>query len=173
MQYALSSYTCHTTSFFRRMDDVREFVANTPEFYKVSDVGDEPTVLYYGYLGNTFYIDRPMSCYRLFSEGSWSSRRKNDIKMYLENLTIGQKMYALFNIYSDFQYNYQIAYTIETQEMRKHSLLHSPRDHAKYLLKKENRWYLKHSNKKAIIAVVLQARAPWLLGLYNRLIGQK
>ena len=57
--------------------------------------------------------------------------------------------------------------------VQKHKLLHSPREHAKYLLKKENRWYLKHSNKKAIIAVVLQARAPWLLGLYNRLIGQK
>lgn len=81
--------------------------------------------------------------------------------------------YGYFNIYTHFQYNYHIAYTIMDHEARKHKLLHSPREHAKYLLKKENRWYLKHSNKKAIIAVVLQARAPWLLGLYNRLIGQK
>lgn len=173
MQYALSSYTCHTTSFFRRMDDVREFVANTPEFYKVSDVGDEPTVLYYGYLGNTFYIDRPMSCYRLFSEGSWTSRGKKDINILIHSREAMKNVYGYFNIYTNFRYNYQIAYAITKQEMIIHAKLHTPREHAKFLLKKENRWYLKHSNKKAIIAVVLQAHAPWLLGLYNRLIGQK
>ena len=93
--------------------------------------------------------------------------------MNIRNLNSCPNMYGYFNIYTHFQYNYHIAYTIMDHEARKHKLLHSPREHAKYLLKKENRWYLKHSNKKAIIAVVLQARAPWLLGLYNRLIGQK
>lgn len=173
MRYALDSYTAHTTSFFRRTEDVREFAANVPEFYKASDVGDEPTVLYYGNLGNTYYIDRPMSCYRLFSEGSWTSRGKKDINILIHSREAMKNVYGYFNIYTNFRYNYQIAYAITKQEMIIHAKLHTPREHAKFLLKKENRWYLKHSNKKAIIAVVLQAHAPWLLGLYNRLIGQK
>lgn len=171
IHYILSSYTVHTTSFFRRTEDVREFVANTPEFYKVSDVGDEPTTLYYGYLGNTFYIDRPMSCYRLFSEGSWTSRGQANTDMRIHHFNSMQNMYAHFNIYTQYHYNFLTAAAIMKHEVAKCELLHGSRARAQYLLKKENRWFLRTFNKKAIISVWLEAYAPCLTSFYQRLIG--
>ena len=58
-----------TSSFFVRKD----IFVNRPPFWDKFYVGDLPMILWFAYLGNYYYIDDTMSCYRMFSSGSATS----------------------------------------------------------------------------------------------------
>lgn len=65
-------YSFHTSSYFFRGEEYRNYVSDKPEFARKCDVGDEAYMLYFGNAGNVFYIDDPMSCYRRGVAGSWT-----------------------------------------------------------------------------------------------------
>ncbi len=73
-------YTFQTSCYFLRKEDYKSFSENFNEslslyrLYRELKIGDEPTLLYFGLLGKTYYIDKIMSKYRKYSLGSWTSR---------------------------------------------------------------------------------------------------
>lgn len=75
---ALQRYTWpfQTSSYFMDADKYKEYINNLPEFAKVSPVGDEPLILYFGQLGDTYYINEALSRYRKAAINSWTSRQK-------------------------------------------------------------------------------------------------
>ena len=71
------NYSFQTSSYFFRAQEYLECRRNPPEFVKLCDVGDEAYLLYFGQLGNVYYINEEMSCYRRGAESSWSKKNKN------------------------------------------------------------------------------------------------
>lgn len=65
-------YTFHTSSYMFDGDKWREYCRNPPAFQQTCPVGDEAYMLYFGQLGNIYYISDTMSCYRRGVPSSWS-----------------------------------------------------------------------------------------------------
>ena len=69
-------YNFHTSSFFFRTDEYRQYRGNMPEFARLCPVGDVPCMMYFGQLGAVYYLQETMSCYRRGVPGSWTVRQK-------------------------------------------------------------------------------------------------
>lgn len=101
----ICSHYIQTSSYFVKAEDYQNYLKNKPQFAKLSPVGDEAMLLYFGSIGEVFYFDEPMSCYRFQAEGSWSSRRKEASKT--DKKDQWEKMIAMlneFNLYSNKRY---------------------------------------------------------------------
>lgn len=94
------------TSYFVNKEKYEEYWQNRPEFAKAADVGDEPFLLYFGQLGNVYYIGEQMSRYRRNANGSWSVRVGDNKEMLLMHI---EKMFIMireFDKYTNYQYHY-------------------------------------------------------------------
>ena len=163
------AYSFQTSSYFVRMAYMKEYVNNTPEFVKVADVGDEPMMLYFGHLGDVYYIDEIMSCYRRNSIGSWSLRMKSDSKNQLLHYNLILEMYDAFNEFTDNKYEKQLSPRRKVCYLTKYALNLDDPENAKILLKKENRYFLKRHSIKYRVYVVLKAYAPKIADFYYRI----
>lgn len=89
------------SSYLHYREDLLPFYSDWPEFYRISDVGDKPLLLYLGQLGNVYYIDEAMSCYRQDSVCSWTSKLKTGtrekILLHLETTVAVYKEFDLFS----------------------------------------------------------------------------
>lgn len=160
------AYQFQTSSYFIRTADMKEYVNNPPEFVKVADVGDEPMMLYFGLLGDVYYIDEIMSCYRKSSVGSWSSRMKSDSKRWLFHCNSMVKMYDAFNELTANKYEKQLSPRRKEYYLSKCTLSLDNPENAKILLKKENREFLKRHSIKNRVYIVLKAYAPKIVDFY-------
>ena len=163
------AYSFQTSSHFVRMTDMKEYINNPPEFVKAADVGDVPLMLYFGLLGDVYYIDEIMSCYRKSSVGSWSSRMKSDSKKWLAHCNSMVKMYDAFNELTSYKYEKQLLPRRKEYYLSKCALDLDKRENAKVLLKKENRDFLKRHSIKYRVYVVLKAYAPKVVDFYYRI----
>lgn len=97
-------YSFQTSCYMARAQALGEYYAENPKFKQVADVGDEPMLLYFGYLGNIYFINNIMSRYRKHSISSWSlnyfAKPKNAIRHY-QSL---RKMVKEFDKYSSFKF---------------------------------------------------------------------
>lgn len=99
-----NDYCIHTSSYMFVSEKWLEFIQNPPEFKRTCDVGDVPYFLYFGYLGNIYYISNIMSCYRRGVPTSWSASRAN-LKggKLIENLAShAWIMFCTYTQYNDF-----------------------------------------------------------------------
>lgn len=76
------TYAFHTSSYFFDAREYRKYIFDPPEFKRICDVGDEVYMLYFGQLGDVYFIPDIMSAYRRGVDGSWSVRTA---KNYDEN----------------------------------------------------------------------------------------
>ena len=166
-------YAFQTSSYFRRMEDYRNYLQNPPEFVKVADVGDVPTMLYLGSLGYVYYIHEPMSCYRMNSIGSWTLRQRGDSNRQRMHAMAMVNMYDVFNRETQDRYKEALMPC-----RRKYNLtqcifnLQDPQN-ARILLKKENRDFLNQNNFQCKVYVFLMAYAPWAAKLYYCIKGKR
>lgn len=72
----LKKYSFQTSSYFFKAEDSIAYYSNLPKFAEIMPTGDETMIMYYGSLGNTIFINKKMSVYRKFAEGSWSIRHR-------------------------------------------------------------------------------------------------
>ena len=160
-------YYFQLSSYFNRMEDVREYRNNPPEFKKVAIVGDRPMMLYYGTLGNVYYLNRDLSCYRMMSAGSWSSTMTRDKMTQLWETT--RQMYSAFDEYTNNKYHAIVEKKIAGTYLNYHiSNLEDPAS-ARIILKKENRYKLREYNSHFKYYVYLCAYFPGLAKLYRKL----
>lgn len=67
---------CPTASLLFRKSYMSDYLNKVKENNVVFHVGDYPLQMYMGYVGKVRYMKEPMCVYRLFSNGSWTSKNK-------------------------------------------------------------------------------------------------
>ena len=72
----LKKYAFQTSCYFFKADDSIEFYSHLPDFAEIMPTGDETMIMYYGQLGKVIFINKKMSVYRKFADGSWSVRHR-------------------------------------------------------------------------------------------------
>lgn len=72
----LRKYSFQTSSYFFKVDDSITYYSNLPKFAEIMPTGDETMIMYYGSLGKVIFVNKKMSVYRKFAEGSWSIRHR-------------------------------------------------------------------------------------------------
>lgn len=130
-------YSFHTSSYFFRMEHFRQFVMNPPEFTKKCDVGDEVYMLYYGHLGNIYYHEEAMSCYRRGVAGSWSVQNLTNFSKQISHGNHMVETLKSFDEFTDMQYH-DICVQRIARQLAITTVLEK---NAGRLLKKENREY--------------------------------
>ncbi len=106
------TYTFQTSCYFLRKEDYKNFTQNFNEslllyrLYLELKIGDEPTLLYFGLLGKTYYINKVMSKYRKNSLGSWTSRtnskpNEQKVKMFKYLIKITEEI----DKYTSYKYH--------------------------------------------------------------------
>lgn len=63
-------YAFQTSSYLKEKKSFMEYIDNPPEYRKNCPVGDWPQLLYFSQIGDIFYIEDEMSCYRRNVSGS-------------------------------------------------------------------------------------------------------
>lgn len=140
-------YSFQTSSYFRKSSDYIDYNLNKPSFANVLPTGDEATLLFSALKGKIIYINKEMSQYNMFTEGSWSSNydkySKAEIANWASRYIDGLRA---FNVYSKFKYKK----IIDNKIYRLQVYYFYEDDSFKDIFKKVGmRWFLiKHHPKK-------------------------
>ncbi len=85
LEYGEYKYLAQTSSFFLLSSRYRDFLENKPAYGRLEmGIGDLPLKLYLITLGNMYYLQDEMSCYRTESIGSFTSRYLKNKANYLK-----------------------------------------------------------------------------------------
>jgi len=147
-------YPFQTTSYFMKSELWKDLVFNPPKFRQVSSVGDEPMLLFMVTHGNIYYLKECMSCYRMFSIGSYSYRLKRSEKNKIRATECMYNMMIEFDKYTNNSYDCNLTL------YRGRMLLYQEK--YKELLKKENKDYLKKLRFYKRAYIYLCATFPFL-----------
>lgn len=148
------NYSFHTSSYFFRTEQYRQYRYDPPAFVKKCDVGDEVVMLYFGALGDVLYIEDAMSCYRRGAQVSWSAKNYKNLDKLTAHSDKMIDTLKSFDEYSRYQYHDIVCHRIGYQ-MAKAVILHL---NARIFLKKENREYfacLSGKRKMFILAAMV------------------
>ncbi len=99
LKFIFNEYAFHTSSYFFRADDIWKYTHPIPKFRQVCPVGDEGYLLYFGQLGDVYYLADEMSCNRRGSIGGWNERTwgvKENRIAYYEGMLETYKEYDMF-----------------------------------------------------------------------------
>lgn len=98
-------FTFHLSSYLIKSTDYINYRTSGVVFRQVARCGDIPLMLYFGQLGNVYYIDDTMSCYRLNSVGSHTEKMLNkDVYRYTFYDSIDNMMFE-FDKYTNYKYH--------------------------------------------------------------------
>ena len=137
-----------------------EYLNNPPEFRKkAGHVGDVSIVLYFSHVGDVYYIDKALSCYRFDSVASWSSKfRSSTVKKKVEQRERSKRVYEEFDKYTEFKYHDACAEKIRQEDFSIAKL----RCDFKTIWSMENRGYLRKCSLKLKILYSLGRVFPTL-----------
>ncbi len=152
-------YPFQTSSFFMRSDLWKELVNNPPIFRQVAGVGDEPMLLFMVTHGKIYYLKESMSCYRIFSIGSYSYHLKRSVENKVRSVECMYNMMYEFDKYTNHAYDCNLVI------YRGRMLLYQEK--YKDLLKKENKAYLKHLRLHKRVYIYLCTMIPFLKKIRN------
>lgn len=74
VEFSMGFSFFQTSSYFLRKNIFEEYFSDSPKFKELFPAGDLPIILYFANRGSIVYLEDAMSCYRMNSIGSWSSR---------------------------------------------------------------------------------------------------
>lgn len=172
LERVLNSYPFQTSSYFRRYEIFKEQIEQSPEFIKIAPIGDVPTMLYCASFGPAYYIDEVMSCYRTNSIGSWNMRVVQNKEKFAKHCDAVIEMYKQFNVFTESRYSQLVDRAIWGTEMYKKTADMDRQERARTILKEKKRDIFKHSSKKGVVALYLQAYAPWAFDFLYQMKGK-
>lgn len=149
----IDDYPFQTSSYMFRTSALAQYYQESPQFSKVSPVGDEPLMLYFGQLGNVAYISDVMSAYRNNSCGSWTSKKRNKeelIDIYERRL----KTFELFDTYTKGRFHDICKERYGVYLAVKASITKDPLDKRKLLLGGYKTAMSKYNWKEKIMLVI-------------------
>lgn len=92
----------HTSSFMMKGDIARAYAEDKAGYIEKLPIGDLFFQLRCAEEGDMFFLDEVMSCYRLWTIGSWSNRTLEDInsrKMFFEKMIVAFQEYDEYTSY--------------------------------------------------------------------------
>lgn len=93
------------SSFFFKSQYVKDLYKNIPDFYSLSSVGDIPLMLYFSTLGDVYYIDEEMSCYRTDADNNWTHKQRTSLHLLIKRKNNAIDVAEKFNVYTHQKYN--------------------------------------------------------------------
>lgn len=149
-----------TSSIFLTSEAFKDF----SEWRKIFPVEDVPMYMTALLYGNVHRFKEPMSVYRQFSIGSWSSQNidnKERVLSHLNGIITGIKM---FDAQTKFVYHDMVVRQIESCEFR---ISYANKDY-KEIFSKKNKRFVKRLPRKQRVSLKLQYRFPRLYNLVHR-----
>lgn len=153
-----------TSSYFFRICFIKKIIDNIPLFISKCPVGDVAYLLYFSYCGNIYYLPYEMSCYRMFSVGSWTSRNSNNDRQVIHK----RKLIATLNYFNSFtrnEYDYEIKESINKLEFDILRL----EDNFDLILKDPYKKMLYDLPKRERKYIIIRAKFPLLYKLYDKI----
>lgn len=156
-----------TASLFFRSEAIK----NLPEFYKKCPIGDIPLQLILADYGKAYYIDFPMSVYRIGDVNSWSCREKaGDYKKKQEEYFFQmQSMYNEFDIYTNKKFHSYVELAISRLRFLTYVNL---REYEK-IFDKKNKAYYKELSVRDRFFIKFEYFFPELYKITRRLVVGK
>lgn len=165
LNHVFREYSFHTSSFFFKAEDVLKCAHAMPKFRQVCPVGDEAYMLYFGQLGNVYYLADEMSCNRRGSIDGWNQRtwssKENRIKYYLGMA----ETYKEYDIYTENKYHDLCAQRIFTEY---YFIAESKDDFEKL---KNSELFSKQSKRRKL-RILMGTYCTSMLKLYYKMTGQ-
>ena len=149
-----------TSSIFLTSEVFKDF-SDWRKAFPVEDVPMYMTALLYG---KVHRFKEPMSVYRQFSSGSWSSQNINNkerVLIHLNGLIVGSKM---FDEQTNYKYHELVIKQIESCEFRASYI----NKNFKEIFSKKYKRFMKRLPAKQRISLKLQYRLPHLYNLVHR-----
>lgn len=157
------SYAFQTSSYMFRRSDLTTF-EDLPNFIKVATTGDQTMQLFYCSLGDLYYFEDSMSCYRRCSVGSWTERIGNDKKNRVVHLKSMISMMKEYDKYTEYKYSDLCKCFIRWREW----IIAQIECDYKTLLNKEYREYFKKYDFRSKIYIYLAVHFPRILSALKR-----
>ncbi len=168
LETVFTEYAFQTSGYFFRGEDIWSYTHPFPRFREISPVGDIPYLLYFGQLGDVYYIDDPMSCYRRGSIGSWNQREYNTKKKQKEQLGKLCEVYREFDKYTEFKYHQLCIKKIFSLNYL--YIAETKTDFRKLIAFEGNLFNRQPVRRKT--RILIGAYCPSLLKLYYKITGQ-
>lgn len=154
-----------TSSYFMKKEVLDKMYGDSPEFVKMSKVGDVVTVLLSLTYGKIYYVKDVLSHYRVDSLGSWSVRNMKSN----EHIAVHQKnmmdVLELFNEYTKFEHCDILNEIILNKKLYICVLT----GQYKLLFEKSNRKLLKRLSFKERLYYFLMAYLPGFMAIYFKI----
>lgn len=150
---ATSSLFVRTTTFI-----------NFSDWRKLYSVEDLPLYLTAAIKGKIHRLSDIMCVYRQFSNGSWSSQNKDNLKRLISHQENLVKGITLFDKATNYQYHEFVVNHIEGCEFRIARL----KGDLETVFLKKNRRFLKQLSKKDKFSLKLQYKLPFLYNLLHK-----
>ena len=115
MKGLTDGYFFHTTSFMTRYTDIKRLIEAVPDYYLIADVDDVPLLLYMGQLGNSYYINERLSCYRRNSHGSWTESQTGNKEKIIAHKWRMIRMYKAYDRFTDGIYHDLVTHWIRNE----------------------------------------------------------
>ena len=165
LNHIFREYSFHTSCYLFRSKDIWNYTHPVPKFRQVCPVGDEAYMLYFGQLGNVYYLADEMSCNRRGSIDGWNQRtwssKENRRKYYLGMA----ETYKEYDIYTEGKYHDLCAQRIFTEY---YFIAESKNDFGKL---KNSELFSKQSKRRKM-RILIGAYCPSMLKLYYKVTGQ-
>lgn len=154
-----------TSSYFFNAEHIKKIISNRPKFFDLCPVGDVPLMQYFAQIGNMYYINEEMSCYRKSSIGSWTSTALNTPYKQVNNRMQMIESYIAFDSYTNLKYHKLIEHSILKMEFNAAVIL---KDYKKVLNKKYREIFNERSIKERTLFII-SAYFPCLIKIYHKL----
>lgn len=154
-----------TSSYFLKVEVINSFIdENAHDFIKNCVVGDVRMVFTSLAMGNIYYIDEVMSCYRTNVCGGWTSKNYSNLNAWIEHQ---KKLISWLDVYNDYT-NGKYEESIYFVKNKKCFYLYSLTNDYKACFKKEHRKYIRVLPLKERLYIFAKAYFPFIMDLYER-----
>lgn len=158
-----------TSSYFVKKEAVGIICSDTPNFVKISHVGDITIMLLALTNGNLYYIPDVLSSYRINSIGSWSATLLNNNKKIADHEKNMIDVLESFNKYTKFEYDDALNEII----LNKRLYICILTEQYKLLFKKSNRKLLGKLTFKERLFYFFMGYFHGLMSIYLKIRGIK
>lgn len=163
----MCSFQFQLTSYFIRKTYYDDYMTNTPAFANIINTGDNAILAYFSIKGKHYFIPKEMSVYNWGTEGSWTKRVGSNLE-HFESLYIGKKEWL--NSFAEEEYQRELVREFLPSLKFKIELM---KGNDKFLLKKENRQYLKKLPFRWRVKIYICAYMPFISKIYYKLKNKK
>ena len=136
-----------------------------PEFVSLAPVGDVTLMMFLATKGDMCYLNREMSCYRMFSVSSWSLNQDKDKRNKIVRYERLCSAFEAFNKYTNYEYEKQVQALINSRMF----IVLRLKEQYSELVKPPYLEFVQRLSFKEKVYINIGAKAPMLLKGYKKI----